>query len=188
MNKTIIWVLVVVVLGAGIYWISTTQKAVAPVVVDSATEKITYSNSVYGISFTYPKGYVLTEGERGNAERAQYSIVLVAEADAMPPIDGEGPTAITVDIYQNNLDQLSLLDWLNGTAVSNFKLGDGTYSSTTVNGTEAVSYNWSGLYEGETTAFLHAGNIVVVSMTRLTPQDVIITDYRALLSSIELSE
>jgi hypothetical protein len=187
MNKTIVWIVVLLVLGAGIYWIATTQKATAPVVF-TPTEKNTYNNSTYGIAFNYPKGYVLSEGEKGNAERMHYAIVLVQEADAVLPQNGEGPTAITIDIYQNNLDKLSLLDWLNGTAVSNFKLGDGTYSSTTVGGKEAVSYAWSGLYEGETTAFLHKDNIVAVSVTRLTPEDTILTDYQELLSSVQLSE
>jgi len=145
-----------------------------------------YANGVYGISFQYPAGYVLTEREVGNAERGHYNITIVREEDATPPENGEGPTAITIDIYQNNIDNQTLIDWLTNTNASNFKLGDGAYASTTVNGTEAVSYRWSGLYEGETTAFLHDGNIIAVSVTYFTREDQIRADYYALLASLNL--
>lgn len=188
MNKKIIWTVFVLVIGVGVYFAASFLRTNNPAVVGTPIEKVTYHNSVYGISFSYPKGYVLSEGERGNAERAHYAIVLIAETDAAPPVNGEGPTAITIDIYQNNLDKQSLLGWLKGTAVSNFKLGDGTYVTTTVQGKEAVAYRWSGLYEGETTAFLHKENVIAASVTWLTPEDKIVANYRELISSVRLSE
>ncbi len=153
---------------------------------EGATGQNLYANGTYGLSFQYPANYLLTEREVGNAERGHYTITLVQEADATPPENGEGPTAITIDMYQNGIDNLTLLAWLTATNDSNFKLGDGTYASTTVDGTEAVSYHWSGLYEGETTAFLHNGNIVAVSVTYLTREDQIRADYYALLAFLNL--
>lgn len=147
----------------------------------------TYRSDAYGISFTYPEGYVLTEAERGDGHRGHYSIVLMQQEDLPLPKNGEGPPAVTIDIYQNNLDQMSLVAWLTTTNALNYKQGDGTYASTTVAGTEAIVNRWSGLYEGETTAFLHKDNLVAVSVTYFTPEDQIIDDYRGTISSLQLT-
>jgi hypothetical protein len=144
-----------------------------------------YRSDAYGISFTYPSQYVLTEKEVGDAHRSHYAIVLIHEKDLPVPKNSDGPTAITIDIYQNNLDKQPLLDWLRGSNASNFKLGPGIYASTTFMGVEAVQYQWSGLYEGETTAFLHKDNVIAISVTYQSPQDPIIADYRNLFSSLQ---
>ena len=145
-----------------------------------------YVSETYGIAFDYPEGYVLEQGERGTGERRHYAITLIKETDLPPAANGEGPTAITIDIYQNDIENLSLNEWLTGTNQSNFKLGDGTYASTTVDGASAVAYRWSGLYEGETTALIHKDNVVALSVTFLTPEDAIIDVYRDILDSIGL--
>ena len=144
-----------------------------------ATNQNLYANGVYGIAFQYPSRYLLAEQE---VEAGHYTITLIEEADAVLPENGEGPTAITIDIYEGN-DLLT--DWL-ATANSNFNLGDGTHASTSVSGTEALSYRWSGLYEGETTAFLHNGNVIAVSVTYMSREDTIRADYYALLASLNL--
>ncbi|MEK7063818.1 MAG: hypothetical protein AAB955_03985 [Patescibacteria group bacterium] len=144
-----------------------------------------YESAAYGISFRYPEGYLLSEAERGNAERFHYAIVMVRADEANPPIGGEGPRAVTIDVYQNNLDNLSLADWLD-TGQSNFKLGDGTKSAATVDGVDAIRYRWSGLYEGETTAFLHRGSIIAISATFFENTDEQYWVYEDLLKSIEL--
>lgn len=154
-----------------------------------------YRSESAGVAFSYPADYVLTEAERGNAERSHYSIVLVRAEDAVVPENGEGPTAISIDIYQNNLDKQTLIGWLTDSNQSNFKLSPtGTYASTTVGVSggggrgevEAVNYRWSGLYEGETTAFVHRDNIVAMSVTWLTPEDRIVSSYRSLMKSLSL--
>ncbi|MBI5456976.1 hypothetical protein HY969_04545 [Candidatus Kaiserbacteria bacterium] len=147
---------------------------------------LSYSNSTYGISFKYPSTYQLAEKEVGDAHRAHYSIVLMRKEDLPPPQNGEGPPAISIDIYQNDIDRMELVDWVVGTSYSNFKLGTGTYTSTSVSGVEAVRYNWSGLYEGETVAFAHQKNIVAASVTYLDPNNDIRRDFDTLLASILL--
>lgn len=146
-----------------------------------------YQNTLYGIAFDYPLGYVLEEGERGDGHRTHYSIVLVRKEDSAPRVDSEGPTAITIDLYQNNLDNQTLPGWLTGNNRSNFKLSDGTYASTSVDGREAIAYRWSGLYEGKTTAFLHREQIVAATVTFITPEDENIGTYRSVLASFRLS-
>lgn len=145
-----------------------------------------YVNDTYGIAFHYPSGYVLEEGEKGDRAERHYAIVLTRQEDASPRENGEGPPTISIDIYQDHPDHQTLSEWLKDNNTSNFKLSDGTYVFTEINGTEAASYRWSGLYEGETTALLHKGNVVAFTVTYLTPEDAHLNVYRELQSSVEL--
>jgi len=78
-----------------------------------------------------------------------------------------------------------LEQWLT-TSESNRNLGSSALVERTVDGADAVSYHWSGLYEGDTTAFLHNGSIVVVSVTYIAPEDEIRAVYVKILSSLDL--
>lgn len=152
--------------------------------------KNSYVSETYGIAFEYPDSYVLEQGSRGNpgnSERSQYSIVLTRQEDFGPRVDSEGPTTITIDIYDNIPEATSLTKWLFGKNESNFKLSDGAIASTTIDGVEARTYRWSGLYEAETTAFIHNDRIIAVTVTYIAPTDANISVFRDLLASIELT-
>ncbi len=157
--------LVLIVLGVFLYLEPTTNE---------------YSSDLYGISFSYPEGYHMTEGTVGNDH---YSIRLVKEEDAAPPEDGEGPTGVTIDLYTHNT--LSLSEWVATSNFSNVSLGDKSTTPTTVDGVPAVSYHWSGLFEGETTAFLQGETVLAVSVLRLSPEDHT-EAYQEVLSSLTL--
>src|SRR3989344_7184773 len=120
-----------------------------------------YSHETYGISFDYPDTYVLEERETGNGERLRHSITLVSKADAAEErANSEGPTAITVDIFQNNLDQEPVADWILKNSFSNFKLSvDGVLTPRTVDDAPAFSYTWDGLYRGDSVVFPRKENI-----------------------------
>lgn len=173
---------VLVVLGIGVYvFMSAPWQRLTPPL-------STYSSSVYGISMGYPDQYALEEREVGNGERYHYVITLI-EKTALEniPEGGEGPPAINVDIYQNNLDNVPVEDWIRGRNDSNFKLSvDGRVSSTSVGGVQAYYYRWDGLYQGESTALAHKGNIIVFTVTYLAPEDQIRTDFSKILSSVAL--
>lgn len=187
MKKTLIWLGIIAVLAVGAWLLlSMASPEIPEAPVEGQPVVEAYSSEAYGIAFEYPAEYVLTESEQGNGERAHYAIVLVEPQDVEVPENGEGPTAITVNIYQNNLDDLSLMEWVTGSSFSNYKLGPMTHASTSVDGVEAVQYSWDGLYTGETTAFLYEGNVIAVSVTYFTPTDAKVVAYRALLGSIEL--
>ena len=146
-----------------------------------------YANGAYGISFPYPSEYVVQEGERSDRPHDRYAIVLIHEDDVEVPIAGEGPTSITIDIYENTTNE-TLSNWVTTASESNYMLGDQRLTEMSVDGKAALQFRWSGLYEGETTAFLNGDTIVVVSVTYLTPEDAIIADYRTLLSEIQLAQ
>jgi hypothetical protein len=139
----------------------------------------TYANDRFGISFTYPEGYILSEK---SVATDHYAIALIREEDAVPVVaGGEGPTAVTIEVY--NAEEGSLVDFL-ARPESNFQISDGTYASMTVAGLDALSYGWSGLYEGETTAFIRNNYVFAVSVTYRSPSDPIRAAYEEVLSSL----
>lgn len=142
----------------------------------------TYANELLGISFSYPTGYILSESSTTENGNERYAISIIAEEDAVPRLNAEGPTAITVESFAYP-EPAALASWLTRSE-SNFHLGDGTTASTTIDGREAVTYRWSGLYEGETTTFLSNGNVIAVSVTYMSPADEIYADYLGLLASL----
>ncbi len=131
-----------------------------------------------GILFTVPDGYARTD----EVTTGRYSVRLVRKEDVVSPENGEGPSGIAVDMH---VSELTLVEWMTTTEDSNFGLGDQTYSSTTIAGIPAVRYRWSGLYEGETTAFLHRGSVVAISVTRLSAGEHT-EAYEKVLSSLQL--
>lgn len=150
-------------------------------------QNISYATSTYNIAFTYPNHYSLEEREVGDAHRGRYFIALMQKKDLPLPQGGEGPPAITVDIFQNNLDKQSVENWIKNSNPSNYKLSpDGVFASTTVDGAPALHYRWDGLYNGQSIVFAHKDTIIMVSVTSLTPDDQTLKDFPAFLSSIDL--
>lgn len=186
--RSIIWILVLLVLAVGGY-LYLNDSARTPIEVPNGEESTSaYNNSIYGISFEYPNTYELQEREVGNGERAHYSITLIDKvALANAPQNGEGPPVITVDIFQNDVDQLSINEWVEGSSFSNFKLSpDGTLASTTLAGAPALTYTWDGLYRGKSYVAAHRGNIVMVSGQSLATEDKIVGDFNEIIFSFTL--
>jgi hypothetical protein len=148
----------------------------------------TYVNTDYGTSFQYPENYVVEGRNTGNGERERYTVTLMDRAAAENiPQNGEGPTAITVDIFQNDLDEQTPENWIKNNNNSNYKLSpDGVLTPTAVDGSPAFAYGWDGLYLGNSIVFSHSGNIVMLSVTFLTPDDVILGDFAVVVASMQL--
>lgn len=182
--KIVCFILTLMVVVAGAYVLLTPQVPPG----EAAPTMQTYMSPAYGIVFAYPDTYALQEREVGNGERYHYTITLIdKEALANVPQNGEGPPAITIDIFQNNLDQLGIEAWVRGTSFSNFKLSpDGLISSTAVAGVPALTYAWDGLYRGESVVFAHNDNILMAGVQFLDRTDQIVTDFYSLLASLEL--
>lgn len=159
-------------------------------------ETESYSSDRYGISFSYPNYYYLEERLVGNGEREQYAIVLMEDTEenrelreGRNPVPREGPPTITITAYQNNLDNLSLVDWLTKTNTSNFKLSpDGKYASTTISGKEAISYRHSGLYEADVAAFRHGDWLIAWTTQYLAPEDAIRKDSEAMRETLTFKD
>lgn len=150
-------------------------------------DSLQYSSTIYGLSFSYPSIYVLSEGDApGSGMREHHWIMLVREEDLPLPEGGEGPPAITIDMYQNNLDKQTTEQWIRNSSASNFKLGDGTLSTTTISDLPAISYRWSGLYEGTTIATAQPKWIYTFTVTYLEIGAPIVQDFVVIRDSVRI--
>lgn len=150
----------------------------------AANEK-TYANADYGLSFKYPLRYRLVEFDApGSEQRAHHVIALTYEDNLPIPENAEGPPMITIDLFQNDLDSQTAEDWIRNTSASNFKLGEMRLSTTTVGGEEALSYRWSGLYEGTSIVVAKPAWIYMFSVTYLEPGADIVQDFVKVRDSV----
>lgn len=168
--------ILLVIIAGGLFF---AERAVAPengAQNQSGLQK--YSSEKYGISFSYPETYELNEVDApGNGMRIHHSVVLINKADLPLPADGEGPPAITIDIYQNNLDNQTTEGWIKNTSASNFKQSEGKLTETKISGLPALSYRWSGLYEGTTIALAQPNWVYTFTVTYLEMGADIIQDF-----------
>lgn len=186
LRSLILIVLAIAIVGAGAYAFFA-KKALSPtddLREGQASADERYTSAEHGLSFSYPMGYVLTEQEVGSGQEAHHQIMLVRAGDEIAPEGGEGPAAVTIDIYENRRGTGSAKDWMTKTDQSNFRLGPGTYEETDVDGEPAYAYAWSGLYEGRTTVLAHGNDIVAISVTYLSPSDDLLTVYADVLASL----
>ncbi len=186
-------VLVLVIAGFAVYTLTKPTEepqanAVATTTPTTTNQNIIYTSAKYGISFAYPSSYELSERDNeGSALREHYTIILMRKEDLPAPEGGEGPPAITIDMHQNNLDSQTTENWIRNSSLSNFKLGEGMLSSTTISGLPALSFRWSGLYEGTTIALSQPNWIYAFSVTYMEPGADIVQDFVAVRDSIRIS-
>ncbi len=129
----------------------------------------TYMNDVYGVAFDYPSRYDLTETSKQNGEGPEL-IVTLTDKKWLPAIDGEGPTAITLEIYTRAesvpTQEDTVETWIRSATSSNFHLStNGTLGETRIANQSGQLYTWSGLYEGTSIATEHRGNILLFTIT-----------------------
>lgn len=177
--------IIILIIVCGFFVIKNIKEVTVPNV-DVGLKK--YSSSDYGVSFFYPSEYILTELDvPGSEMRKHHIITLVNKKDLPAPDGGEGPTAISVDIYQNNLDKQTTEGWIRNSSISNFKLSGGNLASTTLGGMEALSYRWSGLYEGTTVVTSNPNWVYAFTVTYLEIGAPIIQDFVKLKEGLKIN-
>jgi hypothetical protein len=125
---------------------------------------LTYTNTTYGISFTYPDNYELTE--HTVTEGQPGTIVTITDRGITMPENGEGPTAITVAMYDGAQATTTLPVWIKTSPYSNFSLARQAEPGVTqVAGQNGYLYTWDGLYQGTTVVTEHENNIIMFSVT-----------------------
>lgn len=151
-----------------------------------------YESDFYNLRFAYPDSYFLIERDVGTPETPQRAIILAENTqENRDVLEGrgdeprEGPTAITIDIYENP-QELSAQDWVHSSTT--WTLSDQILKPVNVSGHEGVAYHWSGLYEGTSTIISAGKYMYVASVTSLSAEDQMIQDYEALLGSLQLTE
>lgn len=189
MNRTLIIAIVLLVLVGGVVMLNTIIEKRA----DSAN-LATYESEEFGLSFKYPSQYLLIERETGNAERRAYSITLIENTPGNRDllsgrVVGEGPPAITIQLFQNDLDSYTAEEWIRGVNESNFKLSpEQTLSKATISGKEALSYRWSGLYEATTIVQPRPKWLYAFTVTYLEMGAPIVQDFVTVRDSVKISE
>lgn len=137
-----------------------------------------YSSDTYGISFSYPDGYTLTERD----EPGVHVITLVDKNNSPLPEAGEGPTSITVQIIPNTGSQTAD-EWIRSSPLSNFRLSGGTPVEVLVGTDSALAFAWDGLYPGTTIVQARGEKIYAFSVTYLTTEDPIRTHFAQVVAS-----
>ena len=149
----------------------------------SQTGFLTYQKLQYGISFAYPSYYALSEVT--DARTDTFSATLIS-ASATIPINSEGPPSISMEAFPN-LAHVPLEQWLVAHAAqSNYLLPGVSSTSITVAGLPAISYIWSGLYNGRSVAFSSGDNIFIFTGTYDSPEDQIKKDFDVFLGTIKI--
>ncbi len=196
-KKSIISIVVIILVVVAIYLFTKTDTntSTTPVQTSPATSSATstvYANSAYGLSFQYPEKYVAEEKKLNDAQGKRTVVTLITKSDKalLAQIQGpaEGPTAITFEIYEGAAKKQSLSNWVRNTKSSNFNLAPSKlFASTSIQSVEALTYSWDGLFRANTIVFAYRDNIIVATMTYLTPQDAIWRDFGTVIQSIKLN-
>jgi hypothetical protein len=175
--------LIVIILVGGFFLVR--QVYFTNNVQEHTVEYQTYSNADHHISFQYPENYVLSEMHPEDSSGNKHHVItLINKKDLPVPVGGEGPTSITIEMYDNDAKQ-SVEQWIRTSKESNFKLSSGNIATTTIDGTPALSYRWSGLYEGTTIVSAKHNQIYVFTVTYLEMGADIIQDFVVIRDSIK---
>lgn len=184
--KTYYKVAIVIIAIGFISWFFYAGRQKTPV--QDAETLLEYSNDVYGISFSYPSDYILSERDTVASDSQNYhQIGLINKKDIPLPVSGEGPTAIILDIYKNNVNKYSAESWARNAKESNLKLGEGRISTTTISGLAALSFRWSGLYEGTTIVLAKPDFVYTFNVTYLEMGGQIIQDFVKIRDSVRIT-
>lgn len=156
----------------------------------SGSAQRTYSNTTYGITFTYPSNYHLQEN--ATVDKNPGTVVVLTDKKSITPKDGEEPVAITIGMYPLSVSNTpdSLLGWIKASPHSNFSLSkQPSPDMTTVAGQNTYLYTWDGLYNGTTVVTLHGNNVIAFSVTYEGNSDMQIRqDFTNLIMSVRFTD
>lgn len=163
-----------ILLGGG-YLYLTRESAPSSVVIEKSTTNTTsatrtYTNSFYGIAFEYPDTYYVTQQALTNPQAGAGITITLLEKGVTIPEFGDGPTSITLNIYDRALveipDENPLEVWIRSSPFSNFKTSTGaTPTQATIASLNARSYTWDGLYPGTSVVTAKNKNVFIFSVT-----------------------
>lgn len=171
----IFWIGLILIVAGGFYIATSPPR----------TPLATYTNDEFDFIFGYPNRYTPEVKEVGTGERRHTAIIL-----AEPMVEGqlEGSPAVTIDIYQNDLDKLDVVDWIKNTSASNYKLGNGNIDIVEHDQFPMYGYSWDGLYRGATFAFSYGTNIYAFSATYIEQSDQTLKALATILATLQFRE
>lgn len=141
-----------------------------------------YENTAQGIAFSYDSKYELQERTEGDV----LTLVLL-ERGYTPPVNGEGPPTISIQIVPSDMAKLTLDEWLPGVAAKGISVRkDMLLATTTAAHREAYLFRTDGLYAGYATAIKAGARVYVFNATYISIEDEILNDYAKLLTTVEV--
>lgn len=146
----------------------------------------TYESARYGIAFQYPPKYRLSQRDESGPDGEHHVITLIDESFFPLPENGEGPTGITVDIFENDRKSLSSEDFIRTVRASKYELGDGVLATTSYGGVTGLEYGWSGLYQGRSLVVARPGYVFMFSATHDKPDEATISDFSRIVEAVVL--
>lgn len=147
------------------------------------TAPLSYNSEHVGLDFKYSKIYTLSVRHDTYTGKEIHVLNLVDVSRVVPDMS-EGPTAISV-IEIPIAPTSTLESWVRDAPISNFYLSpDKQFSQATVGGEPALAYHYSGLYESDAVAVMHAGKIYLFAASWMSMNDAIRDDFKNLLSSV----
>jgi hypothetical protein len=188
MNKKVTFIaLIAVIILAGLVFVFR-DRFISPRNLPISTGEKNFTSEMYGISFTIPEGYALLEGQKPGAGAPTYSYVIIdSEEFERPRRNGEAAPSISIDVFDTKTSSLSLPTWFHTNPSSNSNLTYArSYATTTFAGRPAIGYRWSGLYEGETLAFIHKDYLIALNVSYIDAGDKNIPAFRKLMESLKL--
>lgn len=146
-----------------------------------------YRSEGVGLKFSYPLSYNLTT-RYDSFNGTEIHVLTLIHASSTAPDMSEGPTAISVIAIPVS-ENTNLEEWVRNASISNFNLSpDKKFSQTKVDGEEALAYAHSGLYESDAVALKHNGKIFIFAASWIATGDVIRSDFKNILSSVNFIE
>lgn len=127
-----------------------------------------YASAEYGVSFDYPAEYELAEMPLDSATGTR---IMITEKKFTLPENGEGPTAITIDVFDNPTVRAvqgttKAEAWIASSAHSNWSVSDmEAPGPTRVADKLAWLYTWDGLYRGISVVTDYNDDIFLFSVT-----------------------
>jgi hypothetical protein len=159
------------------------EKEISRVVYLNGGQLSQYTDEEIGLQFEFnsiPNGYTLEEAEDINTIKT----LTLQSSKEYSPINSDGTPAITIEVF-NPGPNTTPNDWILNYPHSNYTLESKT-ENIEIDNKNALSYNWNGLYQGETTTVAHKGWVYSISVMYNEKNSQIYKDYKDLLSSIKI--
>jgi len=191
MNKNLI-ISLSIILAFGLGWGFSKWDGKTPTrpVTENLTkiEYATFSHPLLGLSFDYPKTYIIREQ---TVQNGGFEAILVEDTAENRAIwngeapGREGPISINIQSFPNP-ENLSPLTWAEQNKISNLSLVIGDIQNFEMSGAPAILYQWDGLYRADQIIFTNKNKIFLLSSTYLNEEDEIRIIFANLITSLEV--
>jgi hypothetical protein len=149
-----------------------------------------FSHPLLGLTFEYPKSYMVVEKPLQNGGYEVQVVKDSAENRAVfngESLGREGPISIIIQSFPNP-ENLSPLAWAEKNNISNISLKLGEVQEFQVAENPAILYEWDGLYRADQIIFSAKNKIFSLAGTYLQPEDEIRIIFANLITSLKILE